>query len=69
VLVLTHSVGELIVIRPSPDIDPNLTVAELFANGAIEIVALPRKTHQIALGIKAPDKLTICREELYKRAK
>ena len=56
--------GEAFYIYPTQDINPNLTVGELFANGPIKIALLEgiHKNHT-RVGIEAPDAMTILREE------
>jgi len=45
-LILTRVVGESILIYPKHDIPEGMTVAELFADGAIEIVVDETRKHQ-----------------------
>jgi len=62
-LVLTRRINESIVIFPK-DIPENMTVAELFARGNIEIEVLGVQGGQIRLGFGAPKELAIFRTEL-----
>ena len=39
-LVLTRRQGQSILIRPAADLDPATTIADLFANGPIEVAIL-----------------------------
>ena len=65
-LVITRRAGEAFYIYPTQDINPSLTVGELFANGPIKIALLESiKRNQTRVGIEAPDAITILREELY----
>ena len=62
-LILTRKVGESILIYPE-DIPEGMTVAELFADGPIEIEVAETRSHQVKIGINAPDELKIIRSEL-----
>ena len=64
VLTLTRKNQEAIFINPDQGVDPNMTVAELFANGPIEIVVHRIKAGSAAISIKAPDELKVVRSEL-----
>ena len=37
-LAFTRRPGEFILLYPSQDIDPNMTVAELFSEGPVEVI-------------------------------
>lgn len=63
-LVFSRRAGETFVLYPAPDLDPNLTVAELFAHGPIEISVLDVRPHQARVGIEAPPALLVYRTEL-----
>jgi len=67
-LALTRRSGESIQIFPSRDIDPDMTVAELFKDGSIKIMIMTREhnNQQVRLGIQAPGALTVLRDELKK---
>ena len=62
-LVLSRRESESVFIYPE-DIPENLTVAELFAGGRIEIQVLGVQGGQVRLGFKAPKELSILRDEL-----
>lgn len=64
-LILTRTMGQSILIYPVHDLPEDLTVAQLFANGPIEIIVDETRKHQVKIGIKAPDELKILRTELY----
>ena len=64
VLTLTRKNQESIFIQPDKNIDPNMTVAELFANGDIEIVVHRIKSGSAAISISAPSELKVVRSEL-----
>jgi len=63
-LFLTRRPGESFQISLSENVDPNMTVAELFADGPIQIAILGVKGNQVRVGTEASDRLTILREEL-----
>ncbi len=60
-LVLSRRVTESISISPGDEIDPNMRVADLFANGAIEVTVLGCAGNRVKLGVAAPDTLAIWR--------
>ncbi len=66
-LVLTRRQGEYVLVYPS-DIDPKMTVAELFRDGPIEVHVGSINKNQVRLNIKAPSELTILRNELVEGA-
>ena len=59
-LYLTRTEGESISIYPE-DIPENMTVAELFAGGPINVEIRETRSHQCRLGIHAPEALRIAR--------
>lgn len=68
-LVITRNRGESLTIEPSPDLNPNMTVGELFAKGPINVVVLGvhgRGLGSVKLGIEADSRLLILRGELRK---
>jgi len=64
VLTLTRKNQEAIFIQPDVSIDSNMTVAELFAKGPIEIVVHRIKAGSAAVSISAPNELKVVRSEL-----
>ena len=62
-LVLSRRNAESIRIVPAEDGDPNMTVAELFANGPIEVTVLGTTGARVKLGISAPTALAIWRHD------
>jgi len=63
-LTLTRKSGETIAIYPSENIDPNMTVGELFKNGMMDI-KFDRITNKVVtITINAPADLTVVRSEL-----
>lgn len=65
-LVLTRRPGESIHIYPSDKIRPDMTVAELFRDGPFEIHIRKINSGQVRISIRAPEELTILRNELEK---
>lgn len=63
-LIITRRPGEGIRIELHPAVDPNMTVAELFANGPIQLRFLSMKGPNLRIGINASQSLLILREEL-----
>ena len=62
-LSLTRKEGELIYIYPD-DLPPDMTVAELFADGQITIEIKGTRANQVKIGIDAPTNLKIIRGEM-----
>ncbi len=60
-LVLSRRFAESISISPADDIDPNMTLKDLFAGGPIEITVLGSGNNRVKMGVKAPDQLSIWR--------
>jgi carbon storage regulator CsrA len=63
-LVLSRRADESIVIQPADDADGNMTVAELFANGPIQITLLGGTGRRVKMGIDAPEQLAIRRKDI-----
>lgn len=63
-LILTRRPGESFFIKPAENVDPRMTVAELFASGPIEVAVLGVKGNQVRVGTQASDRLNIVRDEL-----
>jgi len=61
-LVVTRRADESIVIAPADGIDEAMTLAELFANGPIEITLLGGSGRRVKMGIEAPTQLAIRRK-------
>lgn len=60
-LVIKRRSDESITITPRDDVDPSLTLRELFASGAIEVRLLDVSTSRVTLAIDAPPQLKIWR--------
>ncbi len=65
-LVLTRRQGEYITVYPAGDVDPRMTVAELFKDGPMEIHVGTINKNQVRLNFKAPRELLLLRNELSK---
>lgn len=62
-LVLSRRADESIVIAPAEGTDTKMTLAELFANGPIQITLLGGSGKRIKMGIEAPAQLAIRRKD------
>ena len=62
-LVLSRRADESIVIQPAEGVDANMTMAELFANGPIQITLLGTG-RRVKMGIEAPEQLAIRRKDI-----
>jgi sRNA-binding carbon storage regulator CsrA len=62
-LVLSRRADESIVIQPAEGVDANMTMAELFANGPIQITLLGTG-RRVKMGIEAPEQLAIRRKDV-----
>lgn len=63
-LVLSRKEGERLRLYPSANIDPDMTVAELFSHGAIEIEIAAIKGSNVKVAVDAPYGILILRKEL-----
>jgi sRNA-binding carbon storage regulator CsrA len=63
-LVLSRRADESIVIQPADGVDGNMTMAQLFANGPIQITLLGGTGRRIKMGIEAPAQLAIRRKDV-----
>ena len=61
-LIVSRKYAESILIRPGDDIDPKLTLADLFRNGPIEIVVFSDGSKRVKMGVQAPEQLKIWRK-------
>lgn len=62
-LVLSRRADESIVITPADGTDTRMTLAELFADGPIQITLLGGTGRRIKMGIEAPTPLAIRRKD------
>jgi len=67
-LVLERKSGQSVLIYPNENIDPSMTVEELFASGPIRVSVKCREHGAIKLAIHAPTDIKILRDELNKSA-
>ncbi len=63
-LILSRREGEELFFGLAADVDPKMTVAELFADGPIRIVFEDFPSNKVRLAIDAPDGIEILRGEL-----
>jgi sRNA-binding carbon storage regulator CsrA len=63
-LVLSRRSEESVLIQPADGVDENMTLAELFANGPIQIILLGSPGLRVKMGIVAPEQLSIRRKDL-----
>ena len=66
-LSISRKENQSLFMQLAKDVDPNMTVAELFENGPIEIYVHDLRKTQIKIGIQAPQELNIIREEAIKK--
>ena len=63
-LVLERKSGESVIIYPNENIQPEMTVGELFSNGPIRVAVKCRDQAAVKLAIDAPYNMKILRMEL-----
>ena len=63
-LVMSRRADESIIIQPADGVDANITLAQLFANGPIEITLLGGTGRRVKMGIEAPEQLAIRRKDV-----
>jgi len=63
-LSLSRKENQSLFIMPNLDVNPNMTVAELFKDGPIEVYVHDFRKSQIKIGIDAPLELNIVRGEM-----
>ncbi len=64
-LVLGRETGQSLYIKLADHVDPNMTVSDLFSEGAIKIsLSGVKSDHEAAIGIEASKAFSILREEL-----
>lgn len=68
-LMLFRKKDESFYIDLQEGVDKNMTVGELFANGAIEVQVAQLKNNGVKIGIKAPDQLLVLRKELLSQSR
>ena len=62
-LIVSRKDAESIEIRPGDDIDPSMTLADLFSKGPIEITIFSSNNNRVKMGVQAPEQLCIWRKK------
>ena len=62
-LIVSRRDAESIEIRPGDDIDPKMTLADLFKSGPIEITIFSSNGNRVKMGVQAPEQLSIWRKK------
>jgi len=62
-LIVSRRDAESIEIRPGDDIDPMMTLADLFSDGPIEITIFSSNGNRVKMGVQAPEQLSIWRKK------
>jgi len=63
-LVLSRRADESITIQPADGVSGSMTIAQLFANGPIQITLLGGSGKRVKMGIEAPEELSIRRKDV-----
>jgi sRNA-binding carbon storage regulator CsrA len=61
-LIVSRRDAESILIRPGDETDLSMTLAELFADGPIEITIFSSNDSRVKMGVQAPHQLSIWRK-------
>jgi hypothetical protein len=64
-LYIKRTPGQAFHILPSPDLDPDMRVSDLFSEGGIEVLLTKSQGAYASFGIDAPEGILILREELF----
>ena len=62
-LIVSRRDAESILIRPGENIDPKMTLADLFKAGPIEITIFSSGANRVKMGVQAPEQLSIWRKD------
>jgi len=62
-LIVSRRDAESIEIRPGDNIDPQMTLADLFRAGPIEITIFSANGSRVKMGVQAPEQLQIWRKD------
>lgn len=62
-LIVSRRDAESILIRPGDNIDPSMTLADLFKTGPIEITIFSSNSNRVKMGVQAPEQLSIWRKD------
>ncbi|OGI38628.1 MAG: hypothetical protein A2V91_04665 [Candidatus Muproteobacteria bacterium RBG_16_64_10] len=63
-LILTRRSGQSIRLMPDPGLDPATPIGDLFRGGPIQIYVWYMDEDRLRLGIEAPAKIVVLRDEL-----
>ncbi len=62
-LIVSRRDAESIEIRPGEETDMQMTLADLFSNGPIEITVFSATGNRVKMGVQAPTELSIWRKK------
>ncbi|MEM7502132.1 MAG: carbon storage regulator [Pseudomonadota bacterium] len=62
-LIVSRRDAESIEIRPADDADLQMTLADLFRQGPIEITVFSAAGNRVKMGVQAPNELCIWRKK------
>jgi len=62
-LIVSRKDSESIEICPADDIDPEMTLADLFSEGPIKITIFSTGRKRVTMGVQAPHQLSIWRRD------
>jgi len=62
-LIVSRKNTESILIHPAKGVDPNLTLADIFNDGPIEITIFMSIGKSVKMGVQAPRQLSIWRRD------
>ena len=62
-LIVSRRDAESIEIKPGDNIDMNMTLADLFSGGPIEITIFSSTNNRVKMGVQAPEQLSIWRKK------
>lgn len=62
-LIVSRKDTESIEIKPGDGIDPQMTLADLFRAGPIEITIFSANGNRVKMGVQAPSELCIWRKD------
>lgn len=62
-LIVSRRDAESIEIRPGEDTDMEMTLADLFSGGPIEITVFSAAGNRVKMGVQAPNELSIWRKK------
>ncbi len=62
-LIVSRKDAESIEIKPGEGIDLQMTLADLFSGGPIEITIFSANNNRVKMGVQAPEQLSIWRKK------